>query len=148
MSDDESARYFTVEERPEAHELLPGRYVELETDVDLLEYVEGLTFRPVLGDRVLVNFVHFEPDTLAPVHTHEEEQFTIVIDGEFEFDLDGDVRMLRRGQVAVVPPHVPHGARTLDSTCFEIDVFSPPRKMLLKAVRAAGEATPPATSEG
>ncbi|HEX8099401.1 MAG TPA: cupin domain-containing protein, partial [Actinomycetota bacterium] len=112
MSEDEGARYFAVEKPPAGHELIPGRYVELETDVDLLEYVKGLTFRPVLGERVLVNFVQFAPDTEAPMHTHEEEQFTIVIDGEFEFNLDGDVRTLRRGQVAVIPPHVPHGART------------------------------------
>ena len=143
MSGDEGSRYFTVEERPEGHELTPGRYVELEQDVDLLEYVKGLTFRPVLGERVLVNFVHFDSDTIAPVHTHEEEQFTIVIDGEFEFELDGDVRTMRRGQVAVVPPHVPHGARTYDTTCFEIDVFSPPRKMLLEAVKAADETAAP-----
>ncbi|HEX8099437.1 MAG TPA: cupin domain-containing protein, partial [Actinomycetota bacterium] len=82
------------------------------------------------------------------MHTHEEEQFTIVIDGEFEFNLDGDVRTLRRGQVAVIPPHVPHGARTNNTTCFEIDVFSPPRKMLLQAVKASDEATAPAPPNG
>jgi hypothetical protein len=31
-----------------------------------------------------------------------------------------------------VPPWVPHGARTLDTTCQEIDVFTPPRSTLVE----------------
>jgi hypothetical protein len=34
---------------------------------------------------------------------------------------------------------VPHGARTEDTTCLEVDVFTPPRKTLLDAARAAME---------
>ena len=45
----------------------------------------GLEFRPVLGESTLTNFVHFEPNTEAPMHVHEEEQIVIVLDGEFEF---------------------------------------------------------------
>jgi gentisate 1,2-dioxygenase len=75
---------------------------------------------------------------------HEEEQIVIVLDGEFTFDLDGDVRTMRRGDVAVVPSWVPHGAWTTDSHCLEIDVFVPPRESLLKLAEAqaaeAGEA--------
>ncbi len=42
--------------------------------------------------------------------------------------------MMRPGTVVVIPPHVPHAARTLDASCFEIDVFCPPRKVLLQAL--------------
>ena len=55
----------------------------------------GLEFRPVVGERFMVNFVRYEPHTEAPRHAHEEEQITFVIDGEFEFDLDGDVQTMR-----------------------------------------------------
>jgi quercetin dioxygenase-like cupin family protein len=70
---------------------------------------------------------------------HEEEQIVIVIDGEFTFDLDGDVRVMRKGDVAVVPAWVPHGAWTTDSHCVEIDVFCPPRQSLLKLAAAQAE---------
>jgi len=43
---------------------------------------------------------------------------------------------MRRGDVAVVPSWVPHGAWTTDSHCLEIDVFSPPRQSLLKLAEA------------
>src|SRR5690348_2181555 len=84
----------------------------------------------------MANFVSFQPGTEAPRHVHEEEQIVIVVDGEFTFDLDGDVRTMRKGDVAVVPAWVPHGAWTTESHCEEIDVFSPPRQSLIKLAEA------------
>jgi quercetin dioxygenase-like cupin family protein len=66
---------------------------------------------------------------------HEEEQIVVVLDGEMEFTIDGDVRTMRPGDVAVIPGWVPHGARTNDTHCREIDVFSPPRRSLLDHAR-------------
>lgn len=119
----------------------PGRYVNVD-EMKAVEFVPGLGFRPVLSDGALVNFVSFEPGTEAPKHVHSEEQIVIVVDGEFTFDLDGDVRVMRRGDVCVVPPWVPHGAWTGDTSCLEIDVFVPPRESLLKlaAAQEAGAA--------
>jgi quercetin dioxygenase-like cupin family protein len=115
----------------------PGRFVDVEA-IDPIEFVAGLAFRPVLGERTMVNFVTFEPHTEAPLHVHEEEQIVLVLEGEFEFELDGEVRTMRQGDVAVVPPWVPHGARTLDSPCREVDVFNPPRRSLLDHLDAQG----------
>lgn len=112
-----------------------GRFVAV-AGVQPVELVPGLEFRPVLGEQTMVNFVHFAPHTEAPRHVHEEEQIVIVLEGEFDFDLDGDVRTARPGDVVVVPPWVPHGARTEDSSCLEVDVFNPPRKTLLDHAHA------------
>ena len=108
----------------------PGRYVNVDS-LAPVEFAPGLGFRPVLGQRTLTNFVSFAPGAVAPRHVHEEEQIVIVVDGELVFDLDGDVRTLRKGDIAVVPAWVPHGAWTTDSYCEEIDVFSPPRQSLI-----------------
>lgn len=112
-----------------------GRYVDV-TAIDPVEFVPGLEFRPVLGERTMTNFVRFAPHTEAPLHVHEEEQIVIVLEGEFEFELDGDVRTMKPGDVAVVPSWVPHGARTKDSSCYEVDVFNPPRRTLLEHAAA------------
>lgn len=121
-----------------------GRYVDV-ASIPAAEFVAGLAFRPVLGQRAMVNFVEFAPGVEAPRHVHEEEQIVIVLDGEFTFDLDGDVRVMSKGDVAVIPAWVPHGAWTTDSTCLEADVFCPPRKSLLelaaKQRAGAGEAS-------
>jgi quercetin dioxygenase-like cupin family protein len=112
----------------------PGRYVDVGA-IEAVEFLPGLAFRPVLGERTMMNFVSFEPNTEAPMHVHEEEQIVLVIDGEFEFEIDGDVRTMRVGDVAVVPSWVPHGARTHDTSCREIDVFNPPRRSLIDHAR-------------
>lgn len=133
----EATSHFTTEAQGEPAGT--GRYVRVD-DISPAEFVPGLGFRPVLGDRAMANFVSFEPGVEAPRHVHEEEQIVIVLDGEFTFDLDGDVRVMRKGDVAVVPSWVPHGAWTTDSTCLEVDVFSPPRRSLLALAETAAQA--------
>ena len=113
----------------------PGRFVNVD-EMTPVEFLPGLGFRPVLGQRAMTNFVTFAPGSTAPHHVHEEEQIVIVLDGEFTFDLDGDVRTMRKGDVAVIPSWVPHGAWTTDSHCLEVDVFCPPRQSLLKLAEA------------
>src|SRR5262252_6122054 len=136
MSD--AASHFTSEALGEPEG--PGRYVNVDS-LAAVEFAPGLGFRPVLGQRVMANFVSFAPGAVAPTHVHEEEQVIIVLDGELVVDLDGDVRTLRKGDVAVIPAWVPHGAWTTDSHCEELDVFSPPRQSLLKLAEAHAAAT-------
>lgn len=113
-----------------------GRFVKPEL-IESVQYVPGLEFQPVLGENMLANFVTFAPHTEAPMHVHEEEQIIVVIEGEFEFTIDGDTRSMTVGDVAVVPPWVPHGALTGDVGCREIDVFNPPRATLVDHARQA-----------
>jgi quercetin dioxygenase-like cupin family protein len=125
-------QHFTM--RAEGTPTAPGRYVDVES-IASVEFLPGLAFRPVLGERTMINFVSFEPNTEAPMHVHEEEQIVLVIAGEFEFEIDGDVRTMHVGDVAVVPSWVAHGARTHDTSCREIDVFNPPRRSLVDHAR-------------
>ena len=125
--------HFSTEARgvPTGH----GRFVTV-NDIDAVEFVPGLEFRPVLGDNVMTNFVTYAPHTEAPVHVHEEEQVVIVLEGELEFVIDGQTKLMRPGDVAVIPSWVPHGARTLEVGCVQVDVFTPPRRTLLDHARA------------
>ncbi len=119
----------------------PGRFVDVGA-IPPVEFVPGLEFRPVLGEKTMTNFVDFAPHTEAPVHVHEEEQIVVVLEGEFEFHIDGESRTLRPGDVAVIPPWVPHGAHTLESSCFEVDMFTPPRRTLLEHADTKGTEPP------
>lgn len=132
----DAASHFTTEALGEPAG--PGRYVRVD-EITSAEFVPGLTFRPVLGHRAMANFVHFTPGAEAPRHVHEEEQIVIVLDGEFTFDLDGDVRTMRQGDVAVIPSWVPHGAWTTGSDCLEVDVYCPPRRSLLALAQSQAE---------
>ena len=134
----DAAAHFTTEALGEPAGA--GRFVHVDS-ITQAEFVPGLGFRPVLGQRAMANFVSFEPGVTAPRHVHEEEQIVIVLDGEFTFDLDGDVRVMRKGDVAVIPSWVPHAAWTTDSHCLEVDVFSPPRRSLRALAEAQAAST-------
>ena len=140
-----AASHFTTEAQGERGGI--GRYVNVDA-LEPVEFVPGLGFRPVVGQRAMTNFVSFQPHATAPRHVHEEEQIVIVLEGELTFDLDGDVRTMRRGDVAVVPSWVPHAAWTTDSRCLEIDVFCPPRQSLLELAEAHAAGTQTGAAKG
>lgn len=104
---------------------------------------EGVELRPVFGHDVMMSFVYMKPNSVAAVHAHPEEQMGTIIEGEYEFELNGVRRMCRVGDVYIVPPGVPHGARTYERGCIALDVFAPPRggfrEMWDAAVKAAVE---------
>ena len=113
------------------------------TGADEIPFVnlgEGIRFKPVFGHNILFNYVYFEPNSVAPMHQHPEEQIGTVLEGEYEFEMNGEKRMIRPGTVYVVPPNVPHTARTYDRGCVALDIFSPPRsgfREMLERVQAA-----------
>ena len=130
----EPDRYFAGDET--AQRGGGGKFVVWDA-LDAIEMVPGLDFRPVVGRSVMVNFVHFAPHTEAPRHWHDEEQISFVLEGELEFEVGDEKRVVRRGEAIVIPPNVPHAARTHEGTCLEVDVFHPPRQGVLDAIDAA-----------
>lgn len=114
-----------------------GRFARFD-QADHLMMAEGLSFWPLLGENVLIARVVLEPGALAPGHFHEEEQITIVLEGEMHFTVDDETRILRPGDVAMIPSYVRHEAWTTDTRCVEIDVFSPPRAGLVRMMQQAG----------
>ncbi len=112
-----------------------GSWYDMNSNVPPFEMAPGLLFRPIIGTNLLVNLVTLEPYTEAPVHAHSEEQVTYVLEGEFEFEINGEKRRLTPGMAAVIPPNTPHGARTGDKQCIELDIFYPPRQGLLNALK-------------
>ena len=129
--------YFAANESAQRDE--GGTYVAWE-EITPIEMVPGLEIRPLLGESLMVTFVRFEPHTEAPRHWHDEEQMTIVLEGELEFEVGDETRTVRPGEAIVILPNVPHAARTHDGTCLEMDVFHPPRQGLLEAMRRADPA--------
>ncbi len=115
----------------------PGRFVDLAKSTEPVAFVPGLEFRYLLGERTMLMAVHFDPHTEAPSHVHDEEQITLVIEGELEFEFEHETRLLTPGMVAVIPANVRHAARTRDVPCLEYDVFNPPRQALLDLADAA-----------
>ena len=63
----------------------------------------------------------------VPKHSHMNEQIMHVIEGEFEFTLDGKTEVYFPGDIVVIAPHLSHSGKAL-TPCKLLDVFSPPRE--------------------
>lgn len=100
-------------------------------EISPLQMAPGLTFAPLLGTSLMLNVVRFEPHIAAPVHQHVEEQLIYVVEGELVVQIRDEERVLGPGMAVSIPSWVPHGARTVASTCIELDIFTPPRRALL-----------------
>ena len=138
---DAATEYFRLEQADVAVDAsFPPKFVNIE-EIPFVNLAEGIRFKPVFGKSILFNYVYFEPHAVAPTHQHPEEQFGTILEGEYEFEIAGVAKMMRPGDVYVVPPNVPHSARTYDKGCLAIDIFSPPRsgfREMLDRVEWAG----------
>jgi len=81
----------------------------------------------VSGEKVMVAQLWLFKDCLVPLHHHESEQISVVLQGGLKFELEGREVMVRAGEVLVIPSQVPHSALAIEDT-IGIDVFSPIRR--------------------
>ena len=75
---------------------------------------------------VMITHFIFEPGAVAPGHDHPHEQISFILEGEMEFTLAGETRVLTAGQGVTIPPGLRHGARALTRTLV-LDAWSPVR---------------------
>ena len=71
--------------------------------------------------------VYLKKGALVPMHSHESEQMTYVLQGALKFLINGEEITVREGEVLHIPSRVEHQAEALDDT-FELDLFSPIRQ--------------------
>jgi quercetin dioxygenase-like cupin family protein len=110
-----------------------GRWAHF-SHLPALNLVPGIAFQPITTDSVMTNFVTFEPDAVADMHHHSEQQIAIVISGELTFTVGDETRVTHAGDCVVIPPHVPHGGHAGPEGCTAIDVFTPPRAGIVDAM--------------
>ncbi|MFW6150834.1 MAG: cupin domain-containing protein [Chloroflexota bacterium] len=100
-------------------------------DVPAIELGPNTGSHLVSGGNITLSFVRQEPNSLAPAHTHQDvEQIMVVLEGSIDTIIDGKLYPMKKGDVAVLPPGVEHGAYAGPKGAHVVDVFSPPRKDL------------------
>ena len=75
--------------------------------------------------------VHFDKGAVGAVHTHPHVQISYVLEGKFEFELDGKKTIIGKGDSYYTHPNVPHGVVCLEAGVL-LDVFTPRREDFLK----------------
>lgn len=92
------------------------------------ELAPGVRARLLWGDKIMLSFLDMGAGASVPLHSHPHEQMGIVLEGEFEFTIAGETRVVKEGDVYLVPGGVVHGARVLDRPARALDIFHPPRE--------------------
>lgn len=103
-------------------------------DVPLEQVAEGMSRQIVTGEKMTIARIYFDDGFVVPLHAHENEQVTQVVEGTMRFWFDEtrtQTRDLHAGEVMVIPPHQPHGAKMIGRVV-EIDMWSPRREDWLR----------------
>jgi quercetin dioxygenase-like cupin family protein len=95
-------------------------------EIALEKVTEMLSRKVVTGEREMLAQAYLKRGCLVPMHAHESEQMTYVLQGALRFLVAGEEITVREGEVLYIPSRVEHQAEALDDT-FELDVFSPLR---------------------
>ena len=85
----------------------------------------------IYGERIMLANIHMEKESFVPLHHHDNEQFSYILEGSMRFWVgeEGNQQeiVIRAGEVIHLPSNVPHKALALEDT-LSLDVFSPPRQ--------------------
>lgn len=95
-------------------------------EIALEKVTEMVSRKVVTGAREMMAQIYLKRGALVPMHAHDSEQMTYVLQGALRFLIDGEETIVREGEVLHIPAGVPHQFEALDDT-LELDVFSPVR---------------------
>ena len=85
-----------------------------------------ITRKIIAGEKAMVAHVIFKKGAVVPLHQHEAEQITYILEGSMRFELEGKEVIIRKNDVLHIPSNVPHRAVALEDT-LDLDIFSPIR---------------------
>lgn len=69
----------------------------------------------------------FEQGAVGPLHSHPHTQITYVAEGKFSFVIDGETRIVCRGDTLLKENGVEHGCTCLEAGIL-LDIFTPMRQ--------------------
>jgi quercetin dioxygenase-like cupin family protein len=95
-------------------------------EIALEKVTEMISRKIVSGEREMLAQIYLKRGALVPMHAHESEQMTYILQGALRFLIAGEEITVREGEVLHIPSRMPHQAEALEDT-LELDVFSPIR---------------------
>lgn len=91
------------------------------------EIMPGFLGKMVHGEKMSLAFWEVCEGAEVPAHHHPHEQIMHVLEGTFEFTLDGATRTYGPGDIVLIPSGAVHSGRAV-TACRLLDVFSPVRE--------------------
>ena len=77
---------------------------------------------------MMMVIVELDANATLPKHNHPHEQGGIVLEGELEFMIGGETRLLHPGDLYIIPGGVDHEVQVGGTPAKVLDIFSPVRE--------------------
>lgn len=101
-------------------------------DVKLNELGGGVSRKILAYDENIMSVeVRFEKGAVGSMHTHPHTQISYVLEGRFEATINGEVKIISKGDTYITPPNAPHEVVCLEAGAL-LDIFAPMREDFLK----------------
>jgi quercetin dioxygenase-like cupin family protein len=110
---------------------MPSARLHRWDEIALEKITEMMSQKIIRGEREMIAQIYLKRGALIPMHAHESEQMTYILQGALRFLVAGEEVIVREGEVLHIPGNVRHQAEALEDT-FELDVFSPVRMEWLR----------------
>lgn len=88
---------------------------------------DGITTRIFPGEQAMLSVVRIEPHSEGTVHSHPQEQWGVLLEGECVRIQGNEEIAMKAGDFWHTPGGVAHGIRTAESAAVVLDIFAPPR---------------------
>ena len=83
--------------------------------------------RVIHTERMTICRIRLKKGAIVPMHSHENEQITMLETGSLRFIFEQGDKVVRAGDTLAIPPHAPHRVEALEDS-LAMDVFSPVRE--------------------
>lgn len=97
-------------------------------DTEPCEAAAGVTRRVLAYNEDLMCVENtFKEGAIGSLHHHPHTQITYVVSGEFEFEIEGEKKIVKVGDTMLKTDSVEHGCKCLKAGVL-LDIFTPMRK--------------------
>ena len=104
------------------------------------ELAPGLNTRIFVGEKSMLSVLRLEPNSRGVVHSHSEEQWGVLLEGDGIREQNGVEVPVKAGDFWRTPGGVSHGFTAGASGAKVLDIFSPPRAAYRKEGSGFSEA--------
>jgi len=93
-----------------------------------LKLAPGCTAHVVWGQQIMFSLLVLQPNLEMSIHSHHHEQMGIILEGEIEVNIGNETKLMKKGDVYLIPSDIPHGGKTHTEKVMILDAFNPPRE--------------------
>lgn len=84
------------------------------------------------GGKLMMVEVTFKKGAIGELHSHPHEQVSYIANGSFEFNINENKQIIKKGDSIYIPSNEPHSALALEEDSIIVDIFTPQREDFLK----------------